>query len=110
MENYRELLKSKLNDEFEDYKKDLLTKDKENIFKESYQTNIKEQIKYFLTDISQDYSNDKLKSIYNTDNVLDTFYNDWIKWDSPFSINLEDSIFDSIGRTPNRSLEDRERL
>lgn len=109
MDDYRELLKEKLNNEFEDYKKELLTKDKETIFKKSYQTNIKEQIRAFLKDISKDYSNEELKAIYQSNDILSTYYEDWKKWDSPFSINLEDSIFDSVGKTLNHSLEDREK-
>ncbi len=102
-------LQNKLNEEFKNYKNQLLKETKENIFEQSYQTNIKEEIKDFIFEISTQLSINDLESLYNTKDILNILYNDWLKYDSPFSTYLENCIFESVENIKKKYLEDYEK-
>lgn len=102
-------LNYKINEEFKNYKNQLLKETKENIFEQSYQTNIKEEIKDFIFEISTQLSINDLESLYNTKDILNILYNDWLKYDSPFSTDLENCIFESVENIKKKYLEDYEK-
>lgn len=102
-------LEAKLNTELKNYKTELFKESKNEIFEHSYQTTIKEEIKNFILDISINLNIEALEDLYNTDNLLNTLYDDWLKYDSPFSINLENCIFESVDHIKKRHLENYEK-
>lgn len=102
-------LENKLNTELKNYKTELLKDSKNEIFEHSYQTTIKEEIKNFVLEISTQLSINDLESLYNTKDILNTIYDDWIKYDSPFSTDLENCIFESVEHIKKRYLEDYEK-
>lgn len=102
-------LQNKLNTELKNYKTELLENTKKDILEHSYQTTIKEEIKNFIFEISRNLSIEALEGLYATDNLLSSIYDDWIKYDSPFSTNLENCIFESIGYIKEKYLEDYEK-
>ena len=102
-------LETKLNIELKNYKTELLKDSKNEIFEHSYQTTIKEEIKNFILEISTQLSINDLESLYNTKDILNTIYDDWLKYDSPFSTDLENCIFESVEHIKKRYLEDYEK-
>lgn len=105
----RQKVTHKINQELNDYKSKLLKENKENILEQSYQATVKEEIKNFILDISTQLSCNDLKSLYNTKDILNVIYNDWLKYDSPFSTDLENCIFESVEHIKKRHLEDYEK-
>ena len=81
IENFQD----KLTNEFYDYQRDLLEKSKDIVFEMSYQTTIKEEIKDLLISVAMFHTPYELKTLNNTDNLINQVYNDWLKWDSPLS-------------------------
>ncbi len=102
-------LENKLSTELKNYKTELLKDSKNEIFEHSYQTTIKEEIKNFILEISTQLSINDLESLYNTKDILNTIYDDWLKYDSPFSTDLENCIFESVEHIKKRYLEDYEK-
>lgn len=102
-------LQNKLNEEFKNYKIQLLKENKENIFEKSYQTTTKEEIKNFIFEISTNLSINDLEALYHTKDILNVIYDDWLKYDSPFSTDLENCIFESVEHIKKRHLEDYEK-
>ena len=110
--NKRELilkLEIKLQAEYEKYKSNTLKQDKTTIFDKSYETNIKSEIKNFLITMSYHFSSEELSSLSNFENLIDNCYFNWIHYDSPFSTQLEDSVFESVGKVFNKDKEYNER-
>lgn len=99
----------KINQELNYYKSKLLKENNETIFEQSYQSTIKEEIKNFILDISTQLSCNDLKSLYNTKDILNVIYNNWLKYDSPFSTDLENCIFESVEDIKKQHLRDYER-
>lgn len=102
-------LQNKLNEEFKNYKIQLLKENKENILEKSYQTTIKDEIKNFILEINTHLSINDLETIYNTKDILNVIYDDWLKYDSPFSTDLENCIFESVEHIKKRHLKDYEK-
>ncbi len=102
-------LQNKLNTELKNYKTELLKGSKNDILEHSYQTTIKEEIKNFIFEISAHLNSNELQSLYNTKDILNSIYNDWINYDSPFSTDLENCIFESVEHIKKRYLEDYEK-
>ena len=110
--NKRELqykLQNKLNEECNNYKNQIFKESKENIFLNSYKTTIKEEIKNFILAISTQLSVSDLESLYNTKDILNILYDDWLKYDSPFSTDLENCVFDSVEKVKKKYLENYEK-
>ena len=106
IENFQD----KITDEFYEYQRDLLDQSKDMIFEMSYQTTIKEDMKDLLISVSTLYTPYELKTLTKIDGLLDCLYSDWLKWDSPLSSNLQDSMFHSIGKIfEHKEKEDCER-
>ena len=102
-------LQNKLNDELKNYRTELLKDCKEEIFEHSYQTTTKEEIKNFIIEISSNLSINDLDALWHTKDILNVIYNDWLKYDSPFSTDLENCIFESVEHIKKKHLEDYEK-
>lgn len=102
-------LENKLNTELKNYKNELLKDNKKDILEHSYQTTIKEEIKNFILEISTTLSINDLKALYYTKDILNVIYDDWLKYDSPFSTDLENCIFESVEHIKKNYLEDYEK-
>ena len=89
--------------------RELLNDTKNEILENSYQTTIKEEIKNFILEISTQLSINDLESLYNTKDILNVIYDEWLKYDSPFSTDLENCIFESVEHIKKRYLEDYEK-
>lgn len=105
----RQKVTHKLNQELNDYKSRLLKESNEDILEQSYQTTVKEEINNFILDISTQLSCNDLKSLYNTKDILNVIYDDWLKYDSPFSTNLENCIFESVEDIKKQHLNEYEK-
>lgn len=102
-------LENKLNMELKNYKTELLKNSKNDIFEHSYQTTIKEEIKNFILEIYTTLSINDLEALYYAKDILNVIYDDWLKYDSPFSTDLENCIFESVEHIKKRYLEDYEK-
>ena len=88
----------KLNKELKQFKKNLKKKSKNEIMDTAYELTCKEEIKYELLNLDDD----KKEFLYlQNENILNEFYSNWLKYDSP----LSDSIRDSIDETINRKMK-----
>lgn len=105
--NLKIKLKAKLNEEFNTYKTELLKEDKNIIFENSYQTNVKNEIKNIILDIADNYTYGALETVYNSRNVLETFYQDWKRYGPTFSEELENSVFESMGEVLKKDRYER---
>lgn len=88
----------KLNKELKQFKKNLKKKSKNEIMDTAYELTCKEEIKQELLNLDDD----KKEFLYlQNENILNEFYSNWLKYDSP----LSDSIRDSIDETINRKMK-----
>lgn len=88
----------KLNKELKQFKKNLKRKSKNEIMDTAYELTCKEEIKQELLNLDDD----KKEFLYlQNENILNEFYSNWLKYDSP----LSDSIRDSIDETINRKMK-----
>ena len=88
----------KLNKELKQFKKNLKKKSKNEIIDTAYELTCKEEIKQELLNLDDD----KKEFLYlQNENILNEFYSNWLKYDSP----LSDSIRDSIDETINRKMK-----
>ena len=88
----------KLNKELKQFKKNLKKKSKNEIMDKAYELTCKEEIKQELLNLDD---NKKEFLFLQNEDILNEFYSNWLKYDSP----LSDSIRDSIDETINRKLK-----
>ena len=88
----------KLNKELKQFKKNLKKKSKNEIMDKAYELTCKEEIKQELLNLDD---NKKEFLFLQNEDVLNEFYSNWLKYDSP----LSDSIRDSIDETINRKMK-----
>ena len=94
----------KLNKELNQFKKALKRKSKNEIMNKSYELTCKEEIKYELLNLD----NDKKEFLYLQDkDLLNEFYEDWLKFDAPLVDSMRGSIDETITRKMNKSLKER---
>lgn len=95
-EKIREELYSKLESEFNSYKKELETLTSKEIIDKSYETTMKEELMCLFYPESQRYDLDEIKALKNEKNSLETLYQGWM--DSDLNINqlLEDNTDEII--------------
>ena len=94
----------KLNKELNQFKKALKRKSKNEIMNKSYELTCKEEIKYELLNLD----NDKKEFLYLQDkDLLNEFYEDWLKFDVPLVDSMRGSIDETITRKMNKSLKER---
>ena len=88
----------KLNKELKQFKKNLKKKSKNEIMDKAYELTCKEEIKQELLNLDD---NKKEFLFMQNEDILNEFYSNWLKYDSP----LSDSIRDSIDETINRKMK-----
>ena len=88
----------KLNKELKQFKKNLKKKSKNEIMDKAYELTCKEEIKQELLNLDD---NKKEFLFLQNEDILNEFYSNWLKYDSP----LSDSIRDSIDETINRKMK-----
>ena len=88
----------KLNKELKQFKKNLKKKSKNEIMDNAYELTCKEEIKQELLNLDD---NKKEFLFMQNEDILNEFYSNWLKYDSP----LSDSIRDSIDETINRKMK-----
>ena len=88
----------KLNKELKQFKKNLKKKSKNEIMDTAYELTCKEEIKQELLNLDD---NKKEFLFLQNEDILNEFYSNWLKYDSP----LSDSIRDSIDETINRKMK-----
>ena len=94
----------KLNKELNQFKKALKRKSKNEIMNKSYELTCKEEIKYELLNLD----NDKKEFLYLQDkDLLNEFYEDWLKFDVPLVDSMRDSIGETLTKKMNKSLKER---
>jgi len=94
----------KLNKELNQFKKTLKRKSKNEIMNKSYELTCKEEIKYELLNLD----NDKKEFLYLQDkDLLNEFYEDWLKFDVPLVDSMRGSIDETISKKMNKTLKER---
>ena len=87
-------LQEKLSVEFSNYIEELKQLNPDQIIKKSYETTTKESIKYLISDSF--YSDDTVKILLKTDNILQIMYDGWMDNDASLSMVFEDTIDEEI--------------
>ena len=94
----------KLNKELNQSKKALKRKSKNEIMNKSYELTCKEEIKYELLNLKKK----KKEFLYlQNENILNEFYSNWLKYDSPLSDSIRDSIDETINRKMKININER---
>lgn len=96
-EKIREELYSKLESEFDSYKKELETLTSKEIIDKSYETTIKEEMIYSFYPSYEKFDIDEIKALNKEKNSLETLYQGWL--DCNYNINelLEDNMYELLG-------------
>lgn len=105
----REKLYEKITTEFENYIKDLKTKDKDFIINKSYETAIKEEMTYLFYPNSQYFSDEEIKALNKSSSPLNDLYSEWL--DNDFSIceeireSLDIYLYDLSSKIREKNVE-----
>lgn len=83
-----------LEDEFQDFKEDIMKKSKKEIFDTSYEITAKEEIKDTIKNMNLHRAEKEMLILQ--ENILDEIYQDWLKDDTPLGLSMQDSIEQSI--------------
>lgn len=87
-------LAEKLEKEYENYKNNLLSKTKEEILENSYETTVKQEIMDILSYSNLD--NLEIKALLEDNDILTEFYQDWLDDDTPLYQSMEYCVQDSV--------------
>ncbi len=91
MEHKENLIATKLNKEFDEYKENLKTKDKDYIIDRSFETHYKYNL--VITAENMEFSQDEVDALLSTDNLLGELYNQWLEYDG---VDEMEGYFDSL--------------
>ena len=89
--NKENLIATKLNKEFEEYKENLKSKDKDYIIDRSFETHYKYNL--VITAENMEFSQDEVDALLSTDNLLGELYNQWLEYDG---VDEMEGYFDSL--------------
>lgn len=88
------MIKAKVKNEFNNYKKKLLELPKELIIDKSYETTVKQE---FIDELKyKDLYIDEKKALINRDNLLDEFYKDWLDTDAELYEAIDNSFDETV--------------
>lgn len=90
-----ELLK-KMNDEYEEYKLLLESCSPRKIIEKSYETTIKNEIIFAISESSSDLDDEGIKLLCNMEKPLDFLYSEWLNNDISLMEKFKTSIGDSV--------------
>ena len=91
MEHKENLIATKLNKEFDEYKENLKSKDKDYIIDRSFETHYKYNL--VITAENMEFSQDEVDALLSTDNLLGELYNQWLEYDG---VDEMEGYFDSL--------------
>ena len=94
----------KLNKELKQFKKNLKKKSKNEIMDKAYELTCKEEIKQELLNLDD---NKKEFLFMQNEDILNEFYSNWLKYDSPLSDSIRDSIDETINRKMKININER---
>ena len=83
-----------LDDEFEEFQKEILKKSKEEIFESAYEITSKEEIKDILKYMNLHRAEKEMLILQ--DDILNEFYHDWLDDDTPLGDSMKPCIEESI--------------
>lgn len=89
-----DMLRHKVITEFREFRKNLLDKSKEEIFDSNYEITCKEEIKDTLCYSDLDYR--EIEALLEEDELLTSFYQDWLDTDATLGESMEYCIDESI--------------
>ena len=87
-------LADKLDKEYKDFCKEIMTKDKKEIFDKAYEITVKDELKEELKNMEL-YDAEK-EMIILQDDVLNEFYKDWLDCNTPLGDVLIENLEESI--------------
>lgn len=93
--NFDIKLKEKVEREFNDFKKELKNKSKDEIINSAYEIVSKEEIKNTLEFI--DLHPKEKQALIKDNDLLNEFYHDWLDADSQFGEIMVDSMIETVG-------------
>lgn len=79
---YNKQISEKLNNDLKEYVKELKEKSVDDILMSAYELTMKTEMIYSICD--RDFTKEEAKAILKTPNALDTFYREWLQFDSNF--------------------------
>ena len=90
MKSYADMLLEKTEKEYEQFKKQILEKEKQEIIRLAHEIVVKENI---LSILEEEYfTNTEMKKLLEIGNILDFFYNGWLTTEDSFMEELRNSI------------------
>ena len=99
-----EQFEDKLNKELNQFKSSLKRKSKKEIMNRSYELTCKEELKHELLNLDDS----KKEFLYLQDeDLLNEFYEDWLKVDLPLSYSMRGSIDETMTRKMNKAMNER---
>ena len=101
----RSIFGTKIYLEFESYKKDMLSKTPEEIFKHSYQNDYYVRFYEELLELSKELTEMELSNIILIQNFMDIVYAEWISSITWSEDELSDFLSNLIRKICNRQLE-----
>ena len=105
----REKLYKKITNEYENYIKNLKTKDIDFVIDRSYETAIKEEMIYCFDPDSRYFSDEQIKVLNKSSSPLNDLYNDWIRNDFSIGDEIRESmneyLFDLLSRIQEKNME-----
>ncbi len=87
-------LADKLDKEYKDFCKEIMTKNKKEIFDRAYEITVKDELKEELKNMEL-YDTEK-EMIILQDDVLNEFYKDWLDCDVPLGDVLRENLEESV--------------
>lgn len=87
--NQKELLLTKLTDEYRKFKTDTLFLSKEDIYANAYKIDIIINMYEILVDLADKMKASELEKLLERKEILESFYNEWL--------NVEDDFYEQIG-------------
>lgn len=92
--NLNNALADKLDKEYKDFCREIMTKDKKEIFDKAYEITVKDELKEELKNMEL-YDAEK-EMIILQDDVLNEFYKDWLDCNTPLGDVLIENLEESI--------------
>lgn len=96
LELYREF-EERMNGEFDQYRQEILSGSKDEIFDKSYEITIRRELKDFILKVARVVYEDEARAIYSSKDILELCYNNWQNSEKSLQIDIENSAFDTIG-------------
>lgn len=94
VEDLREILDEKIEDEFKKFQDNLKEKSKEEIIEKYYETTVKSELKDEIKNMN--LHDKEIAVMINQDDLLTEFYHDWLNSDVPLGESLQDTLQESV--------------